>query len=68
KLRQWVGRGIRRETDTCVFSILDERASRRYYKRIREALPPMGVTREIKDVEEFIKMKKGECYFERTSR
>lgn len=27
KLRQWIGRGIRRETDTCVFSILDSRAA-----------------------------------------
>ena len=30
KLRQWIGRGIRRETDTCVFSILDSRAAGRY--------------------------------------
>ncbi|MCM1194109.1 MAG: hypothetical protein NC389_16995, partial [Acetatifactor muris] len=27
KLRQWFGRGIRREDDTAVFSVLDNRAS-----------------------------------------
>lgn len=30
KLRQWIGRGIRRESDTCVFSILDSRANHCY--------------------------------------
>lgn len=41
KLRQGFGRAIRTETDTCVISILDERAShgRRYYAAMREALP-----------------------------
>ncbi|MFI3214892.1 MAG: ATP-dependent DNA helicase [Eubacteriales bacterium] len=64
KLRQWIGRGIRRETDTCVFSILDPRASDRYKNDILKALPPMPVTEELCDVEKFIKSVKNKNYFE----
>ncbi len=43
KLRQWFGRGIRREKDTAVFSILDSRASLRgrYRAEILNTLPTM---------------------------
>ena len=64
KLRQWIGRGIRRETDTCVFSILDSRASRRYRNDILAALPDMPVTHQISDVSRFIADKKTGAYFE----
>lgn len=63
KLRQWIGRGIRRETDTCVFSILDSRASGRYRKDILSALPDMPVTDQVEDVGRFIAANKGEEYF-----
>lgn len=65
KLRQWMGRGIRRETDTCVFSILDSRASGRYRKDILAALPDMPVTDQIGDVGSFILDHKGKSYFRR---
>lgn len=64
KLRQWIGRGIRRETDTCVFSILDSRASGRYRNDILAALPDMSVTDRIEDVGRFIADKKTGGYFE----
>ena len=64
KLRQWVGRGIRRETDTCVFSILDSRAAVRYRKEILSALPDMPVTGKLEDVGQFIWKHKSEDYFE----
>lgn len=63
KLRQWIGRGIRREDDSCVFSILDFRASARYYEDIVEALPKMPVTREVSEVAKFIENKKSPQYF-----
>lgn len=63
KLRQWIGRGIRRETDTCVFSILDSRASRRYRSDILSALPNMSVTDCIEDVGRFLVEKKQKEYF-----
>lgn len=63
KLRQWVGRGIRRETDTCVFSILDSRAAVRYRKEILSALPDMPVTGRIEDVGRFIREHKSRDYF-----
>ena len=63
KLRQWIGRGIRRETDTCVFSILDCRASGRYKNDILAALPDMTVTDSIEDVGIFIRSNKPEGYF-----
>lgn len=64
KLRQWFGRGIRRETDTCVFTILDGRASGRYFKAITATLPVMPITMDIIDVEQFILNKKNNSYFE----
>ncbi|MDE7247442.1 MAG: ATP-dependent DNA helicase [Lachnospiraceae bacterium] len=65
KLRQWVGRGIRQETDTCVFSILDSRAAVRYRKEILSALPDMPVTKRMKDVGRFIREHKDKDYFGR---
>lgn len=64
KLRQWIGRGIRRETDTCVFSILDSRAGGRYKNDILSALPDMPVTDQIEDVGWFLLEHKVEEYFE----
>ena len=63
KLRQWVGRGIRRESDTCVFSILDSRAANRYQSQILDALPEMPVTDCLADVGRFIREKKTDEYF-----
>ncbi len=63
KLRQWIGRGIRRETDTCVFSILDSRAGQRYRNDILTALPDMPVTHNISGVKQFIISKKDAPYF-----
>ena len=63
KLRQWIGRGIRRETDTCVFSILDCRAGGRYKNDILAALPDMPVTERMEDVGIFIRSNKPESYF-----
>lgn len=63
KLRQWSGRGIRRETDTCVFSILDSRAGKTYRNDILSALPDMPVTDRIEDVGRFIRSHKDESYF-----
>ena len=65
KLRQWVGRGIRREEDTAVFSILDNRASLRgrYRAEILNTLPSMPVTDRLADVADFIMRKKADSYF-----
>ena len=65
KLRQWFGRGIRREEDTAVFTILDSRASLkgRYRREILDTLPTMPVTDRLEDVEKFIREKKSEGYF-----
>ena len=65
KLRQWFGRGIRRENDTAVFSILDNRASLhgRYRMEILNTLPAMPVTDRIMDVTNFIIRKKADSYF-----
>ena len=64
KLRQWIGRGIRRETDTCVFSILDSRAAGRYRNDILAALPDMPITDRIEDVGRFLLTNKDRDYFE----
>lgn len=64
KLRQWIGRGIRRESDTCVFSILDSRANHRYKEDILSALPDMPVTHQLSDVKNFITAKKPDAYFD----
>lgn len=65
KLRQWFGRGIRREKDTAVFSILDSKASLRgrYRKEILNTLPAMPVTDRLMDVADFIIRKKADSYF-----
>lgn len=65
KLRQWFGRGIRREEDTAVFSILDNRASLRgrYRTEILNTLPSMPVTDRLADVSDFIIRKKADSYF-----
>ena len=66
KLRQGFGRAIRTETDTCVISILDERAShgRRYYAAMRDALPDMRTTSSLRAVTKFLRELKPESYFE----
>ncbi len=66
KLRQWVGRGVRKEDDTTVFSILDSRvgACGRYRKDVLAVLPNMPVTEDIEDVGRFIRENKSEEYFE----
>ena len=65
KLRQGFGRAIRTETDTCVVAVLDERAvpGNRYYHDILSVLPRMRMTRNLQDVEDFIRRVKSEQYF-----
>ena len=63
KLKQWIGRGIRRENDTCVFSILDSRANERYRSDILNALPKMPVTNCMEDIGRFLLEKKDKEYF-----
>lgn len=66
KLRQWMGRGIRRESDSAVFKILDSRASLRgkYRQEILNTLPTMPVTDRLSDVKDFIIRKKPDSYFD----
>lgn len=65
KLRQGFGRAIRTETDTCVISILDQRAAPegRYHRAVLEALPKMPLIRELEEVERFVQKKKSAGYF-----
>jgi len=65
KLRQWIGRGIRRESDTAVFAILDSRAGLygKYRDDVLDALPDMPITARMDDVERFIREKKDRGYF-----
>lgn len=65
KLRQGFGRAIRTETDTCVVSILDSRASvgGRYHKEVIQALPDCQITDQIMDVENFIRNRKKLEYY-----
>ena len=65
KLRQGFGRAIRSETDTCVVSLLDQRAALggRYHQAAVEALPPVPVTEKLEEVAEFIRTKKHTEYF-----
>ena len=65
KLRQGFGRAIRTETDTCTVAILDHRAAPggKYHKEVMDALPPLPVTRQVEDVNEFIRARKGPDYF-----
>ena len=65
KLRQGFGRAIRTETDTCVVAILDEWAGPggRYHHNILSTLPKTRKTRNIRDVEQFIRDVKPDSYF-----
>ena len=65
KLRQGFGRALRTETDTCVVSILDERAGEegRYHEEVMCALPKCKMTKDIKDVQRFIRNRKGVEYY-----
>ena len=65
KLRQGFGRAIRTGTDTCVVSILDDRAAPggRYHQAVLEALPECRMTEQITDVEQFIRERKGIEYY-----
>lgn len=65
KLRQGFGRAIRTETDTCIVSILDHRATPggRYHRAVLDALPTCRLTSSIEDVKQFIRAKKGPDYF-----
>ena len=70
KLRQGFGRAIRTETDTCVIAILDERANPkngRYFEAVQKTLPPMRITGNLADVEDFIRAVKAESYFQEVS-
>ena len=66
KLKQGFGRAIRTETDTCVIAVLDERAvpEGRYFCDVLLALPAMRITRELRDVEDFIHGVKEPDYFQ----
>lgn len=65
RLRQGFGRAIRTETDTCVVSILDNRAgiNGRYHQDVLDALPECMVTDRMIDVENFIQKRKGILYY-----
>lgn len=65
KLKQGFGRAIRTETDSCVISILDDRAAygARYYQTVLNALPQMVITDKLVDVRGFILKTKSENYF-----
>jgi ATP-dependent DNA helicase DinG len=70
RLRQGFGRAIRTETDTCVVAILDERARKgqRYHQAVLDALPVIPITKNLVDVERFIRQAKGEAYFAKEAR
>lgn len=65
KLRQGFGRAIRTETDTCVVSLLDQRAAPggRYHAAALQALPPCPQTDSLEDVCHFIRARKRPDYF-----
>ena len=65
KLRQEFGRAIRTETDTCVVTILDQRAARggRYYEDVLCALPSCQMAESMEDVERFIRRRKNMDYY-----
>lgn len=65
KLRQGFGRAIRTETDTCVVSILDIRAVKggKYHEDVMCALPPCRIAEELKEVQDFIRSRKGVEYY-----
>ena len=65
KLRQGFGRAIRTETDTCVVSILDIRAGKggKYHEDVMCALPSCRIAEELKEVQDFIRSRKGVEYY-----
>ena len=65
KLRQGFGRAIRTETDTCVVSILDNRAVQggKYHEDVLNALPTCQMAEELREVQAFIRSRKGVEYY-----
>lgn len=65
RLRQGFGRAIRTEKDTCVVSILDNRASAggRYHQDVICALPECQRAEKLEEVERFIRSRKGTDYY-----
>ena len=65
KLRQGFGRAIRTETDTCVVSILDFRAVKggKYHEDVMCALPSCQMAEELREVQDFIRSRKGVEYY-----
>ena len=65
KLRQGFGRAIRTEQDSCVVAILDERAGigGKYHDAALAALPTCPTTKNIEDVQQFIREQKHPDYF-----
>lgn len=66
KLNQGFGRAIRTELDTCVVSILDERANKtgRYHSDVIKALPPCPITEQLADVRQFLMNVKTSAYWQ----
>jgi len=66
KLRQGVGRLIRKETDSGVISILDARASSsgKYNTQVIETLPKCETARTVKQIKEFYIAKKHQGFLE----
>ena len=58
-------RAIRTETDTCVVSILDIRAVKggKYHEDVMCALPPCRIAEELREVQDFIRSRKGVEYY-----
>ena len=65
RLRQGFGRAIRTETDTCVVSILDIRAVKggKYHEDVMCALPLCQMAEELREVQDFIRSRKGVEYY-----
>lgn len=65
KTKTGIRRALRTETDTCVVSILDERAGEggRYHEEVMCALPSCKMAKDIKDVQHFIRNRKGVEYY-----
>jgi ATP-dependent DNA helicase DinG len=56
-LKQWIGRGVRREQDRCLIAILDQQAVQHTYRRFVDGAVPRQTPRisEYRDVEAFVK-------------
>lgn len=65
KLRQGFGRAIRTETDTCVVTILDQRAAEggKYHGDVLQALPECQMAETLEEVETFIRNRKNVEYY-----